>query len=190
MSGAQRAPVNAATMVAAAVASPDPALAAAFAACGFGDVQRFIAILNHCSQSTLQSWTQVPPTISLAGRTSSQNCNSAVSPARPLQRGWAPSACRPFSLACFGAVTGLKLSSPDISKCSDSVCNACLADKAHRAHFVGPVSRPNVCPDRVLSDLPTLSLLSLVGCRYASVFVNSTYAYAVDRLAPSPMRCR
>ncbi len=83
---------------------------------------------------------------------------------------WVAGLARPGGYT--GAVTGLELSPSDASKCSDLVCNACLAGKAHRAPFAGPVSRSDVRLGRVFSNLLTLSLLSLSGCRYAIVFVD------------------
>jgi hypothetical protein len=61
------------------------------------------------------------------------------------------------NLACSGAVIGLELNPSEAGECSDLVCNACLAGKAHRAPFTGLVSRSDVRLGCVFCDLFMLS---------------------------------
>jgi hypothetical protein len=68
-----------------------------------------------------------------------------------------PAAIR--NLARSGAVTGLELNPSDASKWSDLVCNTCLAGKAHRAPFAGPVCRSDVRLYRDFSPHAVLALL-------------------------------
>jgi hypothetical protein len=77
------------------------------------------------------------------------------------------------NLARSRAVTGLELDPPDTSKCSDLVCDGCVAGKAHRAPFAGPVSSSHVPLSCVFSNLLTLSSPPLPGCRYTIVFVDN-----------------